>query len=87
VVFAALAVFVGLKLPHDEVLHEIDHVTPPSSESLLTVAEIVVVVPTCMVVTRCELSDTEMGVGGFGSLPPVPLQPTDMRAMLVAAMK
>jgi hypothetical protein len=84
-VLAPLEVFVGLKLPHDEVPQETDQVTPPLSESLLTVAEMVVAVPTCMVVTRCELSDTEMGVGGFGSLPPAPEQPTDKRTMLVAA--
>jgi hypothetical protein len=87
VVLAPLAVFEGLKLPHDEVLHETDQITPPLSESLLTVAEMVVVVPTCIVVTRCELSETEIGVGGFGSLPPAPEQPIDMRTIDVAAMR
>ena len=87
VVFVPLAVLVGLKLPHEDVLQLTDQITPPLSESLLTVAEIVVVVPTCIVVTRCELSETEMGVGGFGLLPPAPEQPTDMRTMHVAAMR
>ena len=84
---APLAVFVGLKLPQEEVPQDTDQLTPPFSASLPTVAEIVVVVPTCMVETRCELSVTEMGAGGFGSLPPVPEQPTANRTMNVAARR
>jgi hypothetical protein len=86
-VLAALAVLEGLKLPHEEVLQETDHLTPPLSESLLTVAEMVVVVPICMVDTRCELNVTTIGRGGLGSLPPVPEQPTVIRTMNAAAAK
>lgn len=52
VVFAPLLVFVGLKAPHAEVLQLIDHVTPPLSKSLLTVAERALEVATCIAVTR-----------------------------------
>jgi hypothetical protein len=51
---------------------------------LLTVAEMAVVVPTCIVVTRCELSETEIAAGGFGLLP-VPEQPTAITTMNPAA--
>ena len=84
---APLAVLVGLKLPHDEVLQETVQLTPPLTASLLTVAEMVVVVPTCIVVTRCELSETEIVAGGLGSLPPGLEQPTVMKTMTVAAMR
>ena len=84
---APLAVLVGLKLPHDEVLQVTDQVTPPLRASLLTVAEMVVEVPTCMVDTRCELSVTEMVAGGLGSLPPGLEQPIVMMTMNVAATK
>jgi hypothetical protein len=84
-VLAPLVVFVGLKAPQVEVLQLIDQVTPPLSTSLLTVAEIAVEVPTCMVDTRCELSVTEIGAGGFGLLPPGLEQPTANRTMNAAA--
>jgi hypothetical protein len=86
-VLAPLAVVVGVKLPHDEVPQETDHVTPPLSESLLTLAEMGVVVPTCMVDTRCELSVTTMEAGGGGLLPPVPEQPIVITTMKAAAAK
>jgi hypothetical protein len=84
---AALAVLVGLKLPHDEVLQETVQLTPPLSASLLTLAEMVVEVPTSIVDTRCELRVTEIVAGGLGSLPPGLEQPTVMRMMEVAAMR
>jgi hypothetical protein len=85
-VLAPLPVFVGLKLPQDEVLQETDQVTPPLSASLLTVAEMVVEVPTCIVDTRCELSVTEIAAGGLGLLPDT-VQPTAIKTTNVPARK
>jgi hypothetical protein len=82
----ALAVIVGLKVPHAELLQVTDQLTPPFLLSLATVAVILVVAPITSVVGGGVLRDTEIagGVGGGGvELDP----PQPVRQMIRAAMQ